>query len=104
MSWERDKKNGSWVVKVGLASCGIAAGGQKVYDSLKASLNAHGLKNVELRRTGCMGLCYSEALVEVFPPQGRRVFYRNVTPEQIQRIVEEHIIGGEACRRMGYTC
>jgi NADH-quinone oxidoreductase subunit F len=95
MSWERDKRNGSWVVKVGLASCGIAAGGQRVYDALKASLNDHGLKNVELRRTGCMGLCYSEVLVEVFPPQGRRVFYRNVTPEQVQRIVEEHIIGGE---------
>jgi len=95
MSWERDKKNGSWVVKVGLASCGIAAGGRKVYDTLKASLNDHGLKNVELRRTGCMGLCYSEVLVEVFPPQGRRVFYRNVTPEQVQRIVEEHIIGGK---------
>ena len=95
MSWERDKKNGSWVVKVGLASCGIAAGGRKVYDTLKASLNDHGLKNVELRRTGCMGMCYSEVLVEVFPPQGRRVFYRNVTPEQVQRIVEEHIIGGK---------
>jgi NADH-quinone oxidoreductase subunit F len=95
MSWERDKKNGSWVVKVGLASCGIAAGGQKVYDALKACLNDRGLKNVELRRTGCMGLCYSEVLVEVFPPQDRRVFYRNVTPEQVQRIVEEHIIGGE---------
>ena len=95
MSRERDKQNGSWVVKVGLASCGIAAGGQRVYDALKASLIANGLKNIELRRTGCMGMCYSEVLVEVFPPQGRRVFYRNVTPEQVQRIVEEHIIGGE---------
>ena len=95
MSWERDKKNESWVVKVGLASCGIAAGGQRVYDTLKARLNDHGLKNVELRRTGCMGMCYSEVLVEVFPPQGRRVFYRNVTPEQVQRIVEEHLIGGK---------
>ncbi len=95
MSRERDKKNESWVVKVGLASCGIAAGGQRVYDTLKARLNDHGLKNVELRRTGCMGMCYSEVLVEVFPPQGRRVFYRNVTPEQVQRIVEEHLIGGK---------
>jgi len=94
MSWERDKKNGSWVVKVGLASCGIAAGGQRVYDALKASLITYGLKNIELRRTGCMGMCYSEVLVEVFPPQDRRVFYRNVTPEQVQRIVEEHIIRG----------
>jgi NADH-quinone oxidoreductase subunit F len=95
MPQERAKKNGSWVVKVGLASCGIAAGGQRVYDTLKGQLNDHGLRNVELRRTGCMGMCYSEVLVEVFPPQGRRVFYRNVTPEQVQRIIEEHIIGGE---------
>ncbi len=95
MSWETDKKNGSWVIKVGLASCGIAAGGQRVYDALKDSLIAHGIKNnVELRRTGCMGMCYSEVLVEVFPPLGRRVFYRNVTAEHVQRIVEEHIIGG----------
>jgi len=95
MSWETDKRNGSWVVKVGLASCGIAAGGQRVYDALKDSLITHGIKsNVELRRTGCMGMCYSEVLVEVFPPMGRRVFYRNVTAEHVQRIVEEHIIGG----------
>jgi NADH-quinone oxidoreductase subunit F len=95
MSWEKDKKNGSWVVKVGLASCGIAAGGQRVYDALKASIIARGLNNnVEMRQTGCMGMCHSEVLVEVFPPLGKRVFYRNVTPERIQGIVEEHIIGG----------
>jgi len=95
MPWETDKKNGSWVVKVGLASCGIAAGGQRVYDALKADLIARGIKNsVELRRTGCMGMCYSEVLVEVFPALGKRVFYRNVTPERIQRIVNEHIIAG----------
>ena len=95
MSWEKDKRNGSWVVKVGLASCGIAAGGQRVYDALKANIIARGLNNnVEVRQTGCMGMCHSEVLVEVFPPLGKRVFYRNVTPERIQRIVEEHIIGG----------
>jgi NADH-quinone oxidoreductase subunit F len=95
MSWEKDKRNGSWVVKVGLASCGIAAGGQRVYDALKASIIARGLNsNVEVRQTGCMGMCHSEVLVEVFPPLGKRVFYRNVTPERIQRIVEEYIIGG----------
>ncbi len=94
-SWETGNENGSWVVKVGLASCGIAAGGQRVYDALKDSLIAHGIKNnVELRRTGCMGMCYSEVLVEVFPPTGRRVFYRNVAAEHVQRLVEEHIIGG----------
>jgi len=95
MYWEKDKENQNWVIKVGLASCGIAAGGRKVYDALSAKLSNSDLKNVELRRTGCMGMCYSEVLVEVSPPGGERVFYRNVTPEQVERIVEEHIIGGE---------
>lgn len=91
--WERDKKNKNWILKVGLASCGIAAGGQKVYDTLSAELHNSGLKNVELKQTGCMGMCYSEVLVEVSSPAGGHVFYRNVTPDQVQRIVEEHLIG-----------
>jgi NADH-quinone oxidoreductase subunit F len=95
MSRERDNKNENWVVRIGLASCGIASGGQKVYDTLNARLTDSGLKNVALKRTGCVGMCYHEVLVEVFPPQGSRVFYRNVTPEQGQRIVEEHLIGGK---------
>jgi NADH-quinone oxidoreductase subunit F len=95
MSWGKDRRNGNWVVRVGLASCGLAAGGQKVYDALNAQLNAHSLRNVELKRTGCMGLCYREVLVEVAPPQGKRIFYKNVTADQVQRIVEEHLIEGK---------
>jgi NADH-quinone oxidoreductase subunit F len=95
MHWEREKDNRNWVIKVGLASCGIAAGGRKVYDALSARLHNSGLKNVELKQTGCMGMCYSEVMVEVSPPEGERVFYRNVAPEQVERIVDEHVIGGK---------
>jgi len=95
MFQERDKRNGSWVVKIGLASCGLAAGGQKVYDAFNARLNENGFNNVELKRTGCMGMCYREVLVEVLPPSGKRVFYKNVTSEQVPRIVDEHLLGGK---------
>jgi len=91
---ERDRKNKNWVVKVGLATCGVAAGGREVYDALSAKLGGKGL-NVELKQTGCMGMCYNEVQVEVSPPQGERVFYGRVTPEKIDRIVEEHLIGGQ---------
>jgi len=91
---ERDKKNRNWVVKVGLASCGVAAGGRKVYDTFSAKLHSKAL-NVELKQTGCLGMCYNEVLVEVFPPEGGHVFYGHVTPEQVERIVEEHLIGGK---------
>ncbi|MBA7645596.1 NADP-reducing hydrogenase subunit HndC [subsurface metagenome] len=91
---ERDKRNGKWVIRVGLASCGIAAGGRKVYDALSTKLQNKGL-DVELKQTGCMGMCYNEVLVDVSPPEGGHVFYKHVTPEQVERIVEEHLIGGK---------
>ena len=91
---ERDRKNKNWVVKVGLATCGVAAGGREVYDALSAKLDGKGL-NVELKQTGCMGMCYNEVQVEVSSPQGERVFYGRVTPEKVDRIVEEHLIGGQ---------
>jgi len=88
------KKNGKWVIRVGLASCGIAAGGKKVYDTFRTKLQDNGL-DVELKQTGCMGMCYNEVLVDISPPEGGHVFYKHVTPEQVERIVAEHLIGGK---------
>lgn len=95
MSPQEDKKNKGWVIRVGLASCGVAAGGRDVYDTLSSKLLQRGL-NVELRETGCMGMCYNEVLIEVASPSGGRVFYKHVTPEKVDRLVEEHLIGGQA--------
>ncbi|RYD03664.1 hypothetical protein N752_18115 [Desulforamulus aquiferis] len=74
-------------VTVGLASCGIAAGAQKVYDAFKESLE--GL-SVQLDFSGCMGMCYKEPLVEV-KVEGQQFIYGKVQPEQVKRIVEEHL-------------
>ena len=35
---QKDKKNGKWIIKVGLASCGIAAGGARVYEAFAKRL------------------------------------------------------------------
>ena len=91
---ERERKSRNWVIKVGLASCGIAAGGRKVYDAFSTLILNKGL-NIELKQTGCIGMCYNEVLVEVSPPEGRHVFYKHVTPKQVERIVGEHLIGGK---------
>ena len=82
------------MVKVGLASCGIAAGGRKVYDTFRSKLRELGL-NTELRQTGCMGMCYNEVLVEFISPAGKQTFYSHVKPEHVERLVAEHIIGGQ---------
>jgi len=90
----RNKKDRNWTIRVGLASCGMAAGGRKVYDTFSTKLRDKGL-DVELKQTGCMGMCYNEVLIEVSSPEGGHVFYGHVTPEQVEGIVEGHLIGGK---------
>jgi NADH-quinone oxidoreductase subunit F len=84
----------NWVIRVGLASCGIAAGGRGVYDAFGSKLHELGL-DTELKQTGCMGMCHKEVLVEFISPEGKQTFYGHVKPEQVERLVTEHIIGGQ---------
>lgn len=76
-------------VTVGLASCGIAAGAQRVYDTFKEALS--GLE-VQLSFSGCMGMCYKEPLVEIHGVDGKRYIYGKVQPEQVPRIIQEHLL------------
>ncbi len=81
------------VIKVGLSTCGIAAGGYKTYEALQQELEKDGL-DVSLQRTGCIGMCYIEPIVEVITAEGKSFYYGGVTPEKAPRIINEHIIGG----------
>ena len=51
-------------VVVGAGSCGIAAGADKVYEGLSIFLAEKDL-SVELEKTGCIGTCFLEPIVEV---------------------------------------
>ena len=82
-------------VSIGLGTCGISAGGEKVYrafqDELKERPNAFILKE-----TGCVGMCYREVLVEISNGYGAPHLYGDVTPERVGQIVEQDILKGQA--------
>lgn len=80
--------SGQFEIRVGLASCGIAAGAAQVQEALGKALEPHGL---EVRTTGCIGMCYAEPLVEVTSPSGERHLYGKVTPDKVKRIVASHL-------------
>ncbi|MBQ9825635.1 MAG: NADH-quinone oxidoreductase subunit NuoF [Firmicutes bacterium] len=50
-------------IVVGEGSCGIAAGAAKVYSALEPLAAGSG---VELKITGCIGMCYLEPIVDVY--------------------------------------
>ena len=77
-------------VVVGLATCGVAAGAQGVYDAIAAELEKQGLKEVLL------GICQFEPVVEVTLPRQSKTTYVRMTPEKAVRMVDQHLLGGNA--------
>lgn len=80
-------------ITVGLGSCGIASGANKIYDGLKKEIENRNLENINLKKVGCIGICKYEPIVEIYN-DGKRTTYINVKEEDIKKIVEEHIING----------
>ncbi|MGA1843054.1 MAG: NADH-quinone oxidoreductase subunit NuoF [bacterium] len=80
-------------IRIGLGSCGIAAGGQKVHDALQDLLLKKGIP-LHIGKTGCNGMCFHEVLVELDDPDHGRIIYGQVTPEMLERLVEEHLERG----------
>ncbi len=63
-------------IKVGVGSCGLAAGAEPVFDYLKENI-----KDITIEGVGCIGHCYAEPLVEVETDKGS-YFYGNVKPDE----------------------
>lgn len=77
-------------VKVGLASCGIAAGADAVYRRLESYL-IESSKMVQLKRTGCIGMCFEEPIVEFDGGDLGKVTLGKVEPKAIIHLLEEYL-------------
>ena len=80
-------------VLVGLGTCGIAAGAERTYQALVERQAANG-STFTVAKTGCIGMCYCEPIVELRPAQGGRYQYGNVTPDKLDRLFAEHVEQG----------
>lgn len=84
-------------VVVGMATCGISAGAREVFNAFIDDVVLRGLKNVKVTRSGCLGTCELEPVVEVYVPGKKKVTYVHVTAEMAKQIVENHIVNGNIC-------
>jgi len=82
-------------VLVGLATCGVAAGGKEIYSVLEETIKEMNLENIQLIKVGCIGSCYCEPTVQVNVPGHLPVYYGYVDEESAKKIVEEHLAKGK---------
>ena len=68
-----------------------------IIDNFRKILKEKNIDNVRVIKTGCFGLCSKGPIVIIRPED---TFYSNVTPEDVEEIVNTHIIGGEVVSRL----
>lgn len=74
-------------VAVGLATCGIAAGGDEIYKKLKESFEKERI-DVCLTKTGCFGMCHEEPIVNVRLPGKPLMMFGKVGTDKVDDIIQ----------------
>lgn len=75
------------IIKIGIGSCGIAAGALPVWDAVQEEIAAQGI-SAKIEQTGCIGMCHHEPLLELIYEDGRAFMFGHVTPEIAREIVQ----------------
>ncbi len=88
----KEKVRDANYVKVGMSTCGLAAGAQDTYNAFKEEIEKRGL-DVKLKKCGCLGMCFAEPLVEVAVEGLPTVIYGKVNVSVAHRIIDEHLCG-----------
>lgn len=79
---------------VGMGTCGIAAGAREVMQAIMQEIRDRNI-NVTISQTGCIGMCEKEPLIDVQLPGKERITYGNVTAQDVERIIVQHLINGQ---------
>lgn len=78
-------------IRIGSAMCGHASGAFRVEKTLKSILTEKNIR-ANVYQVGCIGLCYAEPIIDIKKEGKPRLFFRNVSPENIGDIIESYVI------------
>ncbi|NLN47497.1 MAG: NADH-quinone oxidoreductase subunit F, partial [Clostridiales bacterium] len=69
--------------------------------NFEKEIKKHGMeKEIIVERTGCFGLCALGPIVIIYP---EAAFYSEVKPEDVEEIVNEHLVKGRVVKRLLYA-
>lgn len=78
-------------IAVSMDTCGFEKGARDILKALMHELDLHGMTNVEVLQTTCMGHCDLEPMIEVNIADEPKVVYVKLTEEKARKIVVEHL-------------
>ncbi len=90
--WQALKQSDKPHILVSNATCGQAAGVLPVLAAINNQLAERQL-GATVTQIGCIGLCYAEPIMGITKPNCPDIFYGNVTPEIVPRLIADYILG-----------
>lgn len=69
----------------------------QILEKFKEIISEKNIENVRVVKTGCFGLCSKGPIVIIRPED---TFYSNVTPDDVEEIIDTHIVNGNIVERL----
>lgn len=76
-------------IRIGLGSCCVAGGSEKIRGALMESLAALGVRT-RVKHVSCVGMCHQTPLLEILLPGQAPHLYAKVRPEDVSAILSKH--------------
>ena len=89
--WEALQHSKKPQIFVGTGTCGRAAGAKKVLEAIREELTKRNIEAI-ITEVGCLGLCYTEPIIDIIKPGRPRISYGNVTPEVASKLIEDYLV------------
>lgn len=87
-------KGGCVVIKVGMATSGIASGAREIFSFFETELEKRNIDSVVIQ-AGDMGYCFAEPTIEVKRPGEDPILFGYVDKQKADDIIEKYIKNGE---------
>jgi len=89
--WKEIEEGPIPLVRVGAATCGLAAGAGEVIEAIEEEVKELS-PNVKIVKVGCIGCCYAEPLLDIKKPGKPRMIYNYVTQDKAREIIRDYIV------------
>jgi NADH:ubiquinone oxidoreductase subunit F (NADH-binding)/(2Fe-2S) ferredoxin len=85
------KEHSKPIIIIGMGTCGLASGANKVEDAIKNELKKLNI-DAKIEATGCVGYCAKEPIVDIKIPGRPRISYCEVTPKLVPKLIQKTIV------------
>ena len=93
----RNRADTGLVIRVGMGTCGIAAGARETLEAIQVQLAQRHME-AQVSTVGCLGMCAKEPLIDIQQAGKSRILYGNITADMVAKLFDEHICRGQPVR------